>query len=111
MAGSDAEGLAVFGVDDGVGFYMLRNAPGEEEGTQLRCCGGTPGDNVEFRFDDAAGVGVLKEQASGDVFDDGLGRGGVDLDETKVLFGCEDGACFGGEGGRGDGFDEELGDF
>jgi len=73
LACADAESLAVFGVDDGVGFYMLADAPGEEEGTQLRCCGRTPGDDVELRLGYAAGVGILKEQAAGDVLDDGFG--------------------------------------
>src|SRR5580698_5545211 len=31
LAGADAGGLAVAGVDDGIGFNVLANAPGEEE--------------------------------------------------------------------------------
>ena len=68
------------------------------------------GDDFEVRRGDGGGVGVLKEHAAGDLPGDWRGGGGVDLDETEVLFGGEDGECFRGEGGGGDGFYEELGD-
>ena len=59
---------------------------------------------------DAAGVGVLQQQAAGDVLDDRPRRGGLDFDQAQVLLGGEALPGLGGEGGRGDGFDEQLGD-
>ena len=56
-------------------------------------------------------VGVLDEEAAGDLFEDAWGVGGGDLEEAEVLLGGEAGEGFGGEGGGYDGFDEELGDF
>ena len=47
LAGADAEGLAVFGVDDGVGLDVLGDAPSEEQAAQLRSRGRTPGDNPQ----------------------------------------------------------------
>ena len=73
--------------------------------------GRAPGDDFEFVLGDAAGVGVLKEQAAGDVLDDRARRRVADFDEAEILFGGEALAGLGREGGRGDGFDEELGDF
>ena len=60
LAGADAEGLAVTGVDDGVGFDVLADAPGEEQAAQLFGGGRTPGDDLELGLGDAAGVGVLQ---------------------------------------------------
>ncbi len=111
LARADAQGLAVAGVDDGVGFDVLGHAPGEEQAAQLLGGGRTPGDDFQLRFGDAGGVGVLEEQSAGDVLDDGPGRGGLDFDQAQVLFGGEPLAGFGGEGRSGDGFDEEFGDF
>ena len=112
LAGADAEGLAVAGVDDGVRFDVLADAPGEEQAAQFLGGGRTPGDDLELRSSvDAAGVGVLQQQSAGDVLDDGARRGGVDFDQAQILFGGEALAGLGGEGGRGDGLDEELGDF
>ena len=110
LAGADAQGLAVAGIDDGVRFHVLANAPGEEQAAQLLGSGRAPGDDFEFRFGDAGGIGILQEKAAGDVLDHRTGRGGVDFDQAKILFGGEDLAGFRREGRGGDGFDEELGD-
>ena len=41
LAGADADGLAVAGVDDGVGLDVFADAPGEEQGIELVLqCGG-----------------------------------------------------------------------
>ena len=111
LAGADADGLAVARVDDGVGFDVLADAPGEEQAAEFFGGGRTPGDDFELGLGDAAGVGVLQQQAAGDVLDDRARRRVADFDEAEVLFGGEAFAGFGGESGRGDGFDEELGDF
>ena len=90
---------------------MLAHAPGEEEAAEFLGGGRTPGDDVQLRLGDSGGVGILKEQAAGDVFDDRSWWGGFNLYEAKVLFCGKEGVGFRGEGGGGDGFDEELGDF
>ncbi len=88
---------------------MLADAPGEEEGAHLFGGGLAVGDDGEVGLGDAEVVGVLDEEAAGDLLEDAGGWGGVDLDEAEVLFGGEALEGFGGEGGRDDGFDEELG--
>ena len=45
LAGADADSLAVAGVDDGVGFYVLSDFPGEEQGAGLFGRGGAAGDD------------------------------------------------------------------
>ena len=62
LACANAECLAVFGVDNSVGLDVLGDAPGEEQTAQLLGGGRTPGDNVQLRLSDTAGVGVLQEQ-------------------------------------------------
>ena len=99
LAGADAEGLAVAGIDDGVGFDVLADAPGKEQAAQFFGGGRAPGDDFELGFGDAAGIGILQQQAAGDVLDDGARRGGVDFDQAEILFGGEALAGFGGEGG------------
>ena len=68
------------------------------------------GDHFEVGLGDAGGVGVLKQQAAGDLLEDGAERSGADLDEAEVLLGGEAVAGLGSECRGGDGFDEELGD-
>ena len=78
LARADAEGLAVAGVDDGVRFDVLAHAPGKEQAAQFFGRGRAPGDDFQLGFGDAAGVGILQEQAAGNVLDDAgaAGRGG-----------------------------------
>ncbi len=57
-----------------------------------------------------ASVGVLEEEAAGDLLEDGGAFAGGDLDEAEVLFGGEAGRASGVKDGGDDGFDEELGD-
>ena len=61
LACADAESLAVLGIDDGVRFDMLANAPCKEQASQLLGCGRTPRDHIQFRLVDAAPVGVLEQ--------------------------------------------------
>ena len=109
LAGSDAEGLAIAGVDNGVGFHMLAYAPGEEQAAQFFGGGRTPGDDFELRLGNAEGIGVLKQQTAGDLLDDGARGRGQDFDQAEILFSGETLAGLGREGRRGDGFDKELG--
>src|SRR5208337_3555486 len=61
LAGADAQGLAVAGIDDGIRFHVLRYAPGEEQAAQLLGSGRAPGDDLQLRFSDAGGIGILQE--------------------------------------------------
>src|SRR6185437_6255195 len=90
---------------------MLANTPGEEQRGEfvigwLALC-----DGFEVGRVDAVAVGVLQEQATGNLLEDTRGMRGADFNEAKVLLGGEAGAGFGRERWRGDGFHEELGDF
>ena len=99
LAGADADGLAVFGIDDGVGLDVLADFPGEEQGARFLGCGRASGDDFEVGVLQWAVVGVLHEQAAGDVLQDPVARGGLgcrrtnasgatwvyDFDEAKVL--------------------------
>ncbi len=67
------------------------------------------GDGFEVGGGDPEGVGVLEEEATGDLFEGDGGGAGGDFDEAQVLFGGKAVAGFGGEGRGDDGFDEELG--
>ena len=81
LAGSDAYGLAVAvgeaGVDDGVGFDVLADAPGEEESADLFGGGLAVGDGLEVGLGDAEAVGVLDEEAAGDLLEDAGVSAGV----------------------------------
>src|SRR5206468_4119714 len=57
-----------------------------------------------------AGIGILQEQAAGDLFDDGALRSSTDLDKAQVLFGSEPLARLWSKLRCGDRFDEQLGD-
>ena len=85
LSGAHADGLAVARVDDSVRFDVLANAPGEDEAAEFFGSRRAPGDDLDFGFGDAAGVGILKQQAAGNVFDNGAGRRGSDFDEAEVL--------------------------
>jgi hypothetical protein len=111
LAGADPNGLAVARVDDGIRLDVLADAPGEEQAAQLVGSGRPPGFHIKFGFSNAAGVGVLKKQATGDMLDDGARRCGTDFDKAEVLFGGEALTGFGSKGRSGDGLDEKLGDF
>ena len=86
LACADSDGLAVAtveaGVDDGVGFDVFTDAPGEEKRAELFVGGPAGGDVLEVVGGNAAAVGVLQEEAAGDLFQDARGFGGVDLDEA-----------------------------
>ena len=114
LAGADADGLAVAvgeaGVDDGVGFDVLADAPGEEQGAHLFGGGLALGDDAELGLGDAEAVGVLHEEAAGDLLEDAWGLGRGRSGRGGGSFWRRSARGFRGEGGRDDGFDEELGD-
>src|ERR1039458_4204404 len=110
LAGAYAEGLAGAGIDNGVRFYALADAPGEEQAAQFLGGGRTPGDDFQLRFGNAGGIGVLQEHAARNLLDHRPRRGGVDFNQAQVLFGGEALAGFRREGRGYDGLDKELGD-
>ena len=93
---------------------MLADAPGKEQTAQLLGSRRTPGDHLQAGIErggvDSAGVGVLHQQSTRHVLDHGSGRRGAHFDEAQILLRAEALAGLGGEAGRGDGFDKELGD-
>src|SRR5215469_12233275 len=85
LACADADGLSLTRVDDGVGFDMLRDPPGEDEAAQLFGCRRPPCDDLELVIRYASGIGILEEQAAGDVLDHRTRRCGPDFDEAQIL--------------------------
>ena len=122
LAGAHADGLAVARVDDGVGFYVLANFPGEEQRAGFFGRGGAFGYDFEIGGLQRANVGVLHQHASGDIFQNPVARGGFgcrrtnasgatwvgDLHEAQIFLGRE--FCLGGfiESGRGDDFEKKF---
>ena len=56
LSGADADGLAVAGVDDGVGFHVLADFPSEEQGAGFLGSGGAAGDDSYIRVLQGADV-------------------------------------------------------
>src|SRR6266567_1813393 len=67
LSGADADGLTVAGVDDGVGFYVFTNFPGEQQGSGFFRSGGALGDKLEIGVLQGANVDVLHEHSSGNI--------------------------------------------
>src|SRR5580658_6880369 len=59
LAGADADSGAVFCEDDGVGFDVLADFPGEAEGLHFFWRWGALGDDFQLVFDDFAEIGLL----------------------------------------------------
>ena len=82
-------------VDDGVRLDVLAHTPGEEQAAEFFGRGRTPGFDVQFGFGDAGAVGILQEQSSGHMLDDGARGRGVDFDQAEILLGGKALAGFG----------------
>ncbi len=66
LAGADTDGLAVLGVDDGVGLNELGHFPGEDQVVDLLLGRCALGDDLEVRLGDHADVTALDQQAAVD---------------------------------------------
>ena len=66
LAGADAGGLAVLGVDDGVGLDVLGHGEGEQHVRDLLRRRLALGDDLQVGGGDARGVAALHQEAAGD---------------------------------------------
>jgi hypothetical protein len=87
LACAYANGLAVTGIDDGVRFNVLADAPGEEHAAHFFRSGRSVGDDLEFGCGDAARVGVLEQCSTGDVLDYGAGGCRMNLYQSQIFLG------------------------
>src|SRR5690554_462329 len=69
LAGADTNGLAVFGVDNGVGLDVFGHFPGKDQIVQFGFGGGAVGDDLEVIGGNHANVAALHQQAAVDAFE------------------------------------------
>src|SRR5271154_5768228 len=69
LAGADAERGGILGEDDGVGFNVLADFPGELEIGEFGWRGSTLGDDGEFFATDGAAVWLLDKKAAEDALE------------------------------------------
>ena len=110
LAGADADGLTVLGVDDGVGFDELGHFPGEDQVVDLLLGRCTLGDHFQVAFGDHADVAALDQQAAGDALvvpgSGTLGRPLATGQQAHIGFGSDHGAGFFADARGNDHFDE-----
>ncbi len=114
LAGADAEGGGILGEDDGVGFDVLADFPGELEIGEFGGGGCAFGDDGKLLAGDGAAVWLLDEDAAEDALEleflvliEAAGR---ETEKAEILFCGEDFFGAFGETGGGDAFDEEFDD-
>src|SRR3546814_2301431 len=79
LAGADADGALVLGVDDGVGLDELGDAPGEQQRVEFGVARRTLARHLQLVARDLAVVAVLHQQAGADALDvDGVAAIAVD---------------------------------
>ncbi len=78
LAGTDTDGLAALGIDDGIGLHVLGDLPGKDQVVDFRFGRRTPGDDLEVGVLDHAQVLVLHQQAAGHALEVPLRGAGVD---------------------------------
>ena len=111
LPGADAHGLAVAGVDNRVALHVLADAPGKDEAAQFLGGGRTPGDHLQLRLGDAGGVGVLEQQAAGNLLDDRPRAARTAISTSRRFFlAANRSRASGVNDRRSNGFHEELGD-
>src|SRR5713226_10545147 len=69
LAGADSEGGAVASENDGVGFYVFADFPGEAHGVHLVLRGDALGDGAQVSVAKFAEVGLLHEHAAQDALE------------------------------------------
>src|SRR5450432_265111 len=80
LPGADPDALAVARIDDGAGFYMLGDLPGEKQGAHFFGRGLALGDDSQVGWLQWAGVIVLQEDSAGDILQHPLLRDVFDFD-------------------------------
>ena len=90
LAGADAGGDAVFGIDDGVGLDVLGDGPGEQAVGDLLLGRLALGDALELVAGDRAIVAVLDQDAAGDhrhgLAAAGAGRASSPVSSSRKFF-------------------------
>src|SRR3989344_2012673 len=96
LAGADTDGLAVFRVDDGVGFNELGHFPGEDQVMDFLLARCTLSNDLQVFGLDHADVAALHQQATVDAFEvpasAALGRPFAAFQQAYVGFGGDYGA-------------------
>ncbi len=69
LAGADSEGGAVASEDDGIGFYVFADFPGEAHGVHLLLRGDALGDGAQVGIADFDEIGLLHEHAAEDALE------------------------------------------
>ena len=114
MAGTDAEGAILGGVNDGVGLDVLDGAPAEKHGLEFVLAWVTLGDDFEIGGGGLPEVALLHEErlsADGaDVPRHDVGRVEQQPDQTQVFLLLQQLECVGGEVGGDDDLGENLAD-
>lgn len=109
LAGADADGLAVFGVDDGVGFDELGHFPAEQQVVQFGLGGLALADHLQIPERHHAKVALLHQQAAVDALEvKALCRRSplAALEQPHVLLGGDRVASLLADGGGDDHLDE-----
>src|SRR3990167_8761382 len=96
LAGADTDGLAVFRVDDGVGFNELGHFPGEDQVMDFLLARCTLSNDLQVFGLDHADIAALHQQATVDAFEvpasAALGRPFAAFQQAYVGFGGDYGA-------------------
>jgi len=115
LPGTDADGAAIHGIDDGVGFNMFTDLEGEKHVGEFGIRGRAPRDDFQVGLCDDAVIDVLYQQSAGDGFIGCAAR--VDIgqavcfEHAQVFLGGEDIERGGLNVGRDDDFGENFDDF
>ena len=114
LARADTKGLAVAGIDDGVGFDVLAHPPGKEQAAQLLGGGRTPCDHLQPGSSAPASIRPVSASCINNPPDTCLttGRGGAEWTSTRRRFflAAKRSRASAVKAGSGDGLDKELGD-
>src|SRR5690606_38591638 len=110
LPGTHAHGLAVLGIDDGVGLDELGHFPGEDQVMDFLLARRALGHDLEVGFGDHADVAALHQQAAVDALVvqaiDALGRPLAALQQANVGLGGDHSTSVGGNAWGDDHFDE-----
>lgn len=121
LASADAHEFGIAGEDDGVGFNVLNNFPGEFECASFLGTGVARRDAAELGVGKSAGIAFLHKQASPDTTECQAARKAVGVcapffqaingEEAEIFFGAQDLQGVGRKRWGHNGFDEKRADF